>query len=108
MRAIETAYKNNDDPSCVDYVRFCDEIDSVFTLKGLAKNPTAFPAQFNNYIYANGAKPLTPINESQESPELLKVLHRLSGKVEQRRLDVCSYLEDCDFRNEGKQFFLKP
>ena len=34
-------YQSHKDPSCVDYMKFSDEIESIFTVKELEKMPTA-------------------------------------------------------------------
>ena len=44
---------------------------------------------------------LTP----QEERTLTRVLKRLIRKVEERRIDVLSFLEDFDFVREGEFFF---
>ena len=36
-----TRYLSPKDPQCVDYMRFSDEIESIFTRKDLEKDPTA-------------------------------------------------------------------
>lgn len=84
----------------VDYVRFNDEVESVFTIKGLEKLPTTNPPEFKNYVHESGATPLNAIVQTADT-ELVQVLSRLSEKIHQRRLDLLSYLEDFDFVNEG-------
>ena len=35
-----TRYQSSKDPTCVDYMAFSDEIESIFTTKNLEKMPT--------------------------------------------------------------------
>lgn len=88
----------------VDYVSFSDDIESVFTVKGLEKNPTKEPEAFTNYVYESGVQPTSRLIPRSEGAVLNRVLTRLIEKVKQRRLDVLSYLEDFDFVNEGIVF----
>jgi len=100
LASLEKMYESPTNPSMVDYVRFSDEIESVFTIKGLEKLPTTEPPVFKNYVYESGSTPFKPVVPSAE-PVLVAILNRLSEKIHQRRLDLLSYLEDFDFVNEG-------
>lgn len=44
---LEKYYALPNDPTLVNYVTFCDELDAIFTNKTLEKNPTARPNTFN-------------------------------------------------------------
>ena len=67
-------YRSAKDPSQVDYMRFSDEIESVFTRKNLEKMPTAEMMQY-----------MPPMNMSVLSPDeeqtLQKTVHRLAERV---------------------------
>jgi hypothetical protein len=82
----------------VNYVAFSDEIESVFTLKGLEKVPTMEPQQF---LYEKGADPALNVLTKDEEHILEGVLNRFREKVRQKRINVLSYLEDFDFVREG-------
>ncbi|KAJ3127798.1 hypothetical protein HK098_005797 [Nowakowskiella sp. JEL0407] len=118
---LETLFLSPTDPRFVEYVRFSDTIESVFTMKGLEQAPTAEPVPFTDYCFENGdSLDFETLNESKDqslnlsvsqtkyqkkplnNEDILKsVLKRLSEKIRQRRIDVLIYLEDFDFVNEG-------
>lgn len=76
-------------------------METVFTIKGLERNPTMQPTEFTNYVYESGAKPFKALEPSQESPILARALSRLAEMIRERRLDMHSYLSNFDFVNEG-------
>ena len=69
-------YCSAKNPSQVDYMRFSDEVESVFTRKNLEKMPTAEVMQY---------VPPVGVNMSVLSPEkeqtLQKTMHRLAERV---------------------------
>ena len=73
-------YQSAKDPSYVDYMRFSDEVESIFTRKDLEKTPTADVQQF---------VPPVEVNMNVLSPEeeqiLQKTMHRLAERVRGRR-----------------------
>jgi len=80
----------------VEYYQFCDDAESVFTQKGLEKNPTAVPVQFkpNNHISNNKL--------SKEAEALLEtVIQRLASRVRIRRIQVFPFFEDYDRVHNG-------
>lgn len=85
----------------VRYVDFSDEVESVFTKKGLEKAPTQEPEKFD--VYSNGWETDTFItNLSPEDQPILKnVMNRLQKRVQERRIDALTYMEDYDFVKEG-------
>jgi hypothetical protein len=98
LRLLENAYQSHDDANMVNYVNFSDEVESVFTQKGLEKNPTA---EINQFIPAD----FDPqVNELSAKDQLIyeKIITRMVEKVRQRRIDPLTYLEDYDFIKEGK------
>ncbi|KAJ3099126.1 hypothetical protein HDU97_003459 [Phlyctochytrium planicorne] len=99
LATLETQYQNARDTNVVDYQRFSDDVESVFTAKGLEKDPTKEPAQFDGYL--KGADPSLNILSTSEKQLLEKALRRLRERVRQRRIDLLSYMEDYDFVKEG-------
>jgi len=60
----------------VDYVAFCDEIESIFTTKGLEKNPTG---ELELFV---PPPPTRPPEFTQEEQEILDTaLHRIADKA---------------------------
>ncbi len=102
LSALESMYEHAKDCNSVDYIRFSDDIESVFTIKGLEKNPTQNPEPFKNYVYESGLRPEAYLLPRSEEQILNKALIRLIEKIRHLRLDVLGSLEDYDFINEGK------
>ena len=69
-------YQSAKDPSQVDYMRFSDEIESIFTRKNLEKTPTAEVVQFVPPVGVN-MYVLSP----EEEQTLQKTMHRLAERV---------------------------
>jgi hypothetical protein len=97
LRALERAFQTKQDPRFVDYVAFSDELESVFTIKGLEKNPTLTPHSF----VPNEVDPSLNILSPKEQVVYEKVIDRMVDIVRQRRVDPLTYLEDYDFIKEG-------
>jgi hypothetical protein len=87
----------------VSYLDFCDEVESVFTKKGLEKTPLETPQTFD--VYSNGWETDAFLNELlPEDEKILKaVMKRLNSRVSERRIDALSYMEDYDFVKEGNE-----
>ncbi|KAJ2997789.1 hypothetical protein HDV02_005158 [Globomyces sp. JEL0801] len=85
----------------VRYVDFSDEVESVFTKKGLEKAPTEGLVDFN--VYSNGWETDTMVNQLSPAKEIIlqQVMKRLQERINQRRIDAFSYMEDYDFVKEG-------
>ncbi|KAI8927203.1 hypothetical protein BC831DRAFT_187984 [Entophlyctis helioformis] len=101
LRLLEHMFQSTQDPRFVNYVKFSDDVESVFTKKGLVKSPMSEPEPFN--VYSNGweADPSVNVLSPDERVILDKVLARLQQRVSERRIDVLSYMEDYDFVQEG-------
>ena len=69
-------YQSVKDASQVDYMRFSDEIESIFTQKDLEKTPTANVVQFVPPVDVN-MYVLSP----EEEQTLQKTMHRLAERV---------------------------
>ena len=69
-------YLSAKDPTCVDYMRFSDEVESIFTHKDLEKTPTAEVQQFVPPMEV-GMDVLSP----EEEQILQKTMHRLAERV---------------------------
>ena len=98
---LEIKFETPQDKQYVNYITFSDVIESVFTKKGLEKDPTAEPEHFD--VYSNGweADPSANILLPEEEVILGQLLDRLHKRVDANRIDALSYMEDYDFVKEG-------
>ena len=90
-------YQSAKDPSQVDYMRFSDEIESIFTCKDLEKTPTAEVVQFVPPVDVN-MYVLSP----EEEQTLQKTMHRLAERVRgpcstSLPLFECAFAASCQF-----------
>ncbi|XP_065652485.1 uncharacterized protein LOC100202524 isoform X2 [Hydra vulgaris] len=89
-------YKSEGNSNYVDYNRFCDDVDSVFTTKGLEVNPTLVPIQY---------KPKSKnslIQLSSDAEEMIEtVVHQLADRVRIRRIQLFPLFEDYDRFHNG-------
>ncbi|KAJ3323799.1 hypothetical protein HDV06_001169 [Boothiomyces sp. JEL0866] len=99
LKILEEHY--SDGNGKVDYIKFSDEVESVFTKKGLERDPTNQPEVFD--IYSNGWETDTDANILAAEDELVlkAVMKRLHDRAAQRRIDALAYMEDYDFVKEG-------
>jgi Ca2+-binding EF-hand superfamily protein len=91
VTALEKMYQSPKDPTQVEYTRFSDEIESVFTRKDLEKTPTAEVVQFVPPVGVN-MYVLSP----EEEQTLQKTMHRLAERVRVRRIQIFPLFEDYD------------
>jgi len=89
-------YASRDHDGYVDYYRFCDDVESCFTQKGLEMNPTLIPTQFKPDANLNNIKDLPEGEEMLEA-----VLHRLADRVRIRRIQLFPLFEDYDRVHNG-------
>ena len=94
---LEQAYQSKDDHRMVNYVSFSDEMESVFTKKGLEKNPTM---QVEEFIPSDADPQLNDLS-ARDQIIYEKIINRMVEKVRERRIDPLTYLEDYDFIKEG-------
>jgi len=89
-------YQSPYNPDYVDYTRFCDDVESVFTVKGLEKNPLYDVQQFRPLPEAVKSK-LTDYYE-----DLLEAaMNRLADRVRVRRIQMFPLFEDYDRVHNG-------
>ncbi|KAI8815345.1 hypothetical protein BJ742DRAFT_876284 [Cladochytrium replicatum] len=128
LTTLETVYQCKADPHLIEYVKFSDAIESVFTTREVELDPRSEPRTFTDYRYESGAEKIDRVlklpelrsasgeeerrrwNVEQKArfgtvlsgPGVLDwVLIRLAEKVRRRRIDVLNALEDFDFVGEG-------
>lgn len=96
MKIVEYWYASADHPGYIDFYRFCEDVESSFTQKGLEKNPTVVPTQFKPNSKGNCIE-LLP-----EAEDLLEtVMHRLADRVRIRRIQLFPLFEDYDRLHNG-------
>ena len=71
---LNNRYGSTNDPSFVNYVKFSDDVEEIFTVKELEKTPTAVVKQF---VPAQQVDCISP----EEDQLLQKCLHRLAERV---------------------------
>ena len=98
MIALEKKYETNAEE--VNYVEFSDEIESVFTVKGLVKNPTCEVKEF----ITGEVDPSLNILSAKDQKVYQKIMDRMVEIVRKHVIDPLTYLEDYDFINEGDIF----
>ena len=98
---IENKFLSQTQPEFVEYSKFADEVESVFTQKGLERNPLCIPDSFKAYSNGWAADPFEPQLSQDEDAVLKGVLKRLNSRIATRRLDALAYMEDYDFVKEG-------
>eukprot|EP00795_Rhopilema_esculentum_P008232 gene8232-14169_t len=93
---LMTFYESLNYPDYVDYTQFCDDVESVFTVKGLEKNPLYDVKQFR-------PPPDSENNKLAENAEnmLETVMHRLADRVRIRRIQIFPLFEDYDRVHNG-------
>ncbi len=79
----------------VNYVEFSDELESVFTAKGLVKNPTYEVKEFVT------DDPTLNILSAKDQKVYQKIIDRMVELVRVHVIDPLTYLEDYDFFSEG-------
>jgi len=74
-----------DDPRPVNYLKFCEVVDSVFTTQGLETNPEKpVPVPGATVLDANGFNPRAVRDES----EIVRVLEKIAQLTEQRGIEL--------------------
>lgn len=96
MAALERKYESNS--GGVNYVEFSDELESVFTAKGLVKNPTHEVKEFIT------DDPTLNILSAKDQKVYQKIIDRMVDFVRKHVIDPLTYLEDYDFFSEGIPF----
>ncbi|KAJ3144617.1 hypothetical protein HDU89_008122 [Geranomyces variabilis] len=101
LDTLSRLYQENGD-NAVSYSFFADEIDAVFTKKGLERTPLAEPEVFPEPGSLPARERETGVVVRDEEQVVLDaVMTRLREAVKVRRIEVLGYLEDFDDVNEG-------
>ncbi|WAQ95233.1 hypothetical protein MAR_027923, partial [Mya arenaria] len=93
---LEDRYESYQDPEYVEYLKFCDEVESIFTTKELEKRPLEDVVQF---------KPpeeweLNKLPADQEN-RFTACMDRLSEKVRKHQMQLFPLFEDYDRVHNG-------
>ncbi|KAL5019414.1 hypothetical protein ScPMuIL_005136 [Solemya velum] len=93
---LEDRYQSRADPDYVDYLKFCDEVESIFTTKELEKKPLQEVVQFRppEEWQLNKLEP-----EAEETFQLC--MERLTEKVRKHRMQLFPLFEDYDRVHNG-------
>lgn len=98
VQLLLAKYRFADDPSFVDYRRFCDLVDKVFTVKGLEAKPTLQPGQSDLPVKTFALEPLTATEETL----LATVKQKLLAAVMNKGIVLKDVFHDFDRSNAGK------
>jgi len=93
---LEDRYQSVQDRDYVDYLKFCDEVESIFTTKELEKQPLQEVVQF---------KPpeeweMNKLSNDQEA-QFVACMDRLSEKVRKHQMQLFPLFEDYDRVHNG-------
>lgn len=96
IKILADAFRSYGQPRFVDYLRFQDEIESIFTEKGLEKNPLAQPVQFTPPVEWQQ-------NELSEEAEIVfkMAMERVAEHVRKTRTQLFPLFEDYDRVHNG-------
>lgn len=96
LAILEDHYQAVGEPDYVDYVCFCDAVESIFTIKNLEKAPLLEVKQF---------KPSEEWKQNNLTPEMenlvTKCMERLAEKVRKNRIQLFPLFEDYDRVHNG-------
>ncbi|KAI8521606.1 hypothetical protein Bbelb_013600 [Branchiostoma belcheri] len=93
---LEREFQSPVDPDFVEYLRFSDEVESIFTIKELEKMPEVTPQQFKPPVEWQ----LNVLSEENEA--MVKVtMERIAEKVKKHRMQLFPPFEDFDRVNNG-------
>ena len=82
--ALEAGFPSARDNIHIDYVKFSQEVNGIFTLAGLEKDPTQQPKAFSVASVLDPEDVLTP----EEEKKVDACLKRLGDIVQKRKLHV--------------------
>lgn len=92
--------KYSPDGEFFNYRQCCDDIDTIFTVKGLEKNPKkTLPHESKEFVVSHRLKFQNFVKKNEEVEELLE---RLKHDVETRRMLMKPTFHDFDHANNGK------
>lgn len=93
---LEDRYQSKQDPEYVEYLKFCDEVESIFTTKELEKRPLEDVIQFKPPEEWERNK----LPADQQS-RFKSCMERLSEKVRKHRMQLFPLFEDYDRVHNG-------
>ncbi|KAK7507459.1 hypothetical protein BaRGS_00001394 [Batillaria attramentaria] len=96
LAMIEDKYQSAHDPDYIDYKRFCDEIESIFTTKELEKTPLEQVDQFKPPVEweLNALKP-------EQAEKFMRCMTKIKEKVRKHRMQLFPLFEDFDRVHNG-------
>lgn len=94
---LESYFKLPNDPLKINYIEFNDDIERIFTEKGLEKDPLRKIEGFNAPSILDPKNIMTP----EEDQALNDILVRMGTEVRHRRLLLMPFYKDKDRSNSG-------
>lgn len=100
VNLLVAKYRIADDLSFIDYQRFCDLMDKIFTVKRLEAKPTHEPTVLCGYetVRSFATEPLTPADEAT----LAIIKQKLVAAVMMKGIVLKDVFHDFDRNNAGK------
>lgn len=98
MKALERIYRDPTDHSKIEYLRFVNDVDLVFTTPGLEKNPLYRMDQYKVPNFLDPKARLSP----QEVNRLHEILLDIGNYVKISRILIKPFFKDKDKAHSGK------
>ncbi|GAB1608230.1 Hypothetical predicted protein [Argonauta hians] len=96
MAFLKTRFSSRNNPENVDYRKFCEEIESIFTVPNLEK----FPQQEVEQYQPKNEWETNSLTQEEEA-EFMDGMSRIAKKVREDRIQLFPLMEDYDKLNIG-------
>lgn len=96
LQIIENRYQSAADPEYIDYKRFCDEVESIFTTKHLEKMPLEEVQQFQPPVEWE----LNSLS-AENNEKFMRCMTKIKEKVRKHRMQLFPLFEDFDRVHNG-------
>ena len=94
---LEDCFRDSMDPTKIRYFAFNEEIEKIFTVKTLEKEPTQTLSNYSAPSILDAKVHLTP----EEEEELKAIMIRIGTDVRHRRLLIKPFFQDKDKSKSG-------
>lgn len=98
MKALERIYRDPTDSSKIEYLRFVQDVDLVFTTPGLEKNPLYRVESYKTPTFLDPKARLSP----QEVQRLHQIMVDIGTHVKINRILIKPFFKDKDKAHSGK------
>lgn len=98
MKALERIYRDPTDSTKIEYLRFVQDVDLVFTTPGLEKNPLYKVGSYKTPTFLDPKARLSP----HELQRLHQILIDIGTHVKINRILIKPFFKDKDKAHSGK------